>query len=121
MWEIAKPLIPPSRLRSQVGGTRDTPDEALFAAIVQVLADGCAGRRLPLCSGLSKPTARRRFPIWSRAGHSRPHAAVLGRLDEADLIDVTRFVLDTARFSANSQPHPVDRGNGVPGSTSCRT
>jgi len=115
-------LIPPSRVRSQVGRTRDTPDEALFAAIIQVMADGCAWRRLPLCFGLSKPTTHRRFPIWSRAGvRGRPHAAVLGRCDDADLIDVTRFVLDTARAGANSQPYPVDRGNRVPGFTSCRT
>ncbi|MFH9016728.1 IS5/IS1182 family transposase, partial [Streptomyces sp. NPDC017943] len=37
LWEIAKPLIPPSRVWPQGGGTQDTPDETLFAAIIYVL------------------------------------------------------------------------------------
>ncbi len=39
LWEIAKPLIPPSKVRPQGGGTQDTPDETLFA--------GAAVGRLP--------------------------------------------------------------------------
>lgn len=76
LWEIAKPLIPSSRGRPQGGGTQDTPDETLFAAIVYVLVNGCAWRQLPPCFGISKSTAHRRFLIWSRAG-------VWGRLHEA--------------------------------------
>lgn len=38
----AGPLIPPSQVRSQGGGTRDTPGGKLFAAIVCVLVGGCA-------------------------------------------------------------------------------
>ncbi|MFJ4766361.1 hypothetical protein ACIP40_23885, partial [Streptomyces diastaticus] len=37
LWEIAEPLIPPSKVRPQGGGTQDTPDETLFAAIIYVL------------------------------------------------------------------------------------
>ena len=37
LWEIAKPLIPPSmRVRPQGGGTQDTPDATLLAAIIYV-------------------------------------------------------------------------------------
>jgi transposase len=73
------------------------PDETLFAAIVYVLVSGCAWRALPPCFGISKSTAHRRFLIWSRAGvWGRLHEAVLHRLDDAGLIDVTRVVLDTA-------------------------
>lgn len=43
-WEIAKPLIPPLKVRPQGGGTQDTPDETLFAAIIYVLVSGCAWR-----------------------------------------------------------------------------
>ncbi|MFD5721567.1 transposase [Streptomyces sp. NPDC127036] len=46
LWEIAEPLIPPSRVRPQGGGTQDTPDETLFAAIIYVLVSGCAWRGL---------------------------------------------------------------------------
>ena len=112
LWEIAKPLIPPSRVRPQGGGTQDTPDETLFAAIVYVLVSGCAWRQLPPCFGVSKSTAHRRFLIWSRAGvWGRLHEAVLHRLDDTGLIDVTRVVLDTAHVRAKrgrthrSEPH----------------
>ncbi|MFG2638882.1 IS5 family transposase [Streptomyces sp. NPDC048362] len=120
MWEIAKPLIPPSRVRPQGGGTRDTPDGTLFAAIIYVLVSGCAWRQLPPCFGISKSTAHRRFLIWSRAGvWGRLHEAVLHRLDDVGLIDVTRVVLDTAHVRAkkggeHTGPSPVDRGK--PGS-----
>ncbi|MGK3111460.1 MULTISPECIES: IS5 family transposase [Streptomyces] len=120
LWEIARPLIPPSRVRPQGGGTQDTPDETLFAAIIYVLVSGCAWRQLPPCFGVSKSTAHRRFLIWSRAGvWGRLHEAVLHRLDDAGLIDVTRVVLDTAHVRAkkggeHTGPSPVDRGK--PGS-----
>ncbi|MFE5524007.1 IS5 family transposase [Streptomyces virginiae] len=55
-------------MRPQGGGTQDTPDETLFAAIIYVLVSGCAWRSLPPCFGISKSTAHRRFLIWSRAG-----------------------------------------------------
>ncbi|MGW4927321.1 IS5 family transposase [Streptomyces parvulus] len=120
LWEIAEPLIPLSKVRPQGGGTQDTPDETLFAAIIYVLVSGCAWRALPPCFGISKSTAHRRFLIWSRAGvWGRLHEAVLHRLDDAGLIDVTRVVLDTAHVrakkGANTQVRaPVDRGK--PGS-----
>jgi transposase len=62
-WEIAKPLIPPLKVRPQGGGTQDTPDETLFAATIYVLVSGCAWRALPPCFGISKSTAHRRFRL----------------------------------------------------------
>ncbi|MER5417636.1 transposase [Streptomyces virginiae] len=61
LWEIAEPLIPPSKVRAQGGGTPDTPDETLFAAIIYVLVSGCAWRALPPCIG------RRPKTSWTRA------------------------------------------------------
>lgn len=52
--EIAKPSIPPARVRPQGGGTPDTPDERLFAAGIYVLVSGCSWRQLPPCFGISK-------------------------------------------------------------------
>src|SRR6478735_2384648 len=108
LWEIAKPLLPPARVRPQGGGVASIDDEAVFAAIIYVLVSGCAWRALPPCFGTSKSTAHRRFLIWSRAGvRGRLHEAVLHRLDDVGLIDVTRAVLDTAhvraRRGANTQ------------------
>ncbi|HEX4813027.1 MAG TPA: transposase, partial [Nonomuraea sp.] len=77
LWEIVRPLLPPARVRPQGGGTRNTPDEAVFAAIIYVLVSGCAWRALPPCFGISKSTAHRRFLIWSRAGvWAKLHQAV---------------------------------------------
>ena len=79
LWEIAEPLIPPSKVRPQGGGTQDMPDETLFAAIIYVLVSGCAWRALPPCSGISKSTAHRRLLIWSRSGSVGPdHVGVSG-------------------------------------------
>lgn len=101
LWEIAKPLIPPSRVRPQGSGTQDMPDETLFAAIIYVLVSGCAWRALPPCFGVSKSTAHRRFLIWSRAGvWGRLHEEILHRLDDAGLLDLSRAVLDSARIRA---------------------
>lgn len=70
-------------------------------AIIYVLVSGCAWRALSPCFGISKSTAHRRCLIWSRAGvWGRPHEAVLHRLDDAGLIDVTHVVLGTAHARA---------------------
>jgi transposase len=127
LWEIAKPLIPPSKVRPQGGGTQDTPDEPLFAAIVYVLVSGCAWRALPPCFGISKSTAHRRFVIWSRAGvWGRLHEAVIDRIDECGLLDLSRVVLDSAHVrakkGANSQVRaPWTEVSPAPKCTSCPT
>lgn len=98
LWEIAEPLIPPSRVRPQGGGTQESPDEKLFAAIIYVLVSGCAWRALPPCFGTSKSTAHRRFLVWSRAGvWGRLHKEILHRLDHVGLLDLSLVVLDSAR------------------------
>ncbi|MGQ4731516.1 IS5 family transposase [Streptomyces sp. Ju416(a)] len=114
--EIAKPFIPQSRVRPQGGGTQDTPDETLFAAIVYALVRGCAWRALPPCFGISKSTAHCRFLIWPRAGvWGRLHDEILHRLDDAGMLDLSRAVLDSAHVRAKkggelTGPSPVDRG-----------
>lgn len=108
LWEIAKPMVPPSGVRPQGGRTQDTLDETLFAAIVYVLVSGCAWRHLPPCFGISESTAHRRFLIWSRAGvWGCLHEAVLHQLDDAGLIDVTRVVLETDHVRAEGGEQPL--------------
>ncbi len=78
-------------MRPQGGGTQDTSDETLFAAIIYVLVSGCAWRALPPCFGISKSTAHRRFLIWSRAGvWGRLYEKILHRLDDAGPLDLSR-------------------------------
>ncbi|MDT8912101.1 IS5 family transposase [Amycolatopsis sp. PS_44_ISF1] len=116
LWDLARPLLPAPRVRPQGGGVRNIEDEAVFAAIVYVLVSGCAWRALPPCFGASKSTVHRRFAIWARAGvWARLHRAVVSRMSEAGLIDLSRVVLDTAHVRAkkganNTGPSPVDRG-----------
>ncbi|WP_128092703.1 IS5 family transposase [Streptomyces afghaniensis] len=120
LWEIAKPLLPPARARPRGGGVANIDDEAVFAAIIYVLVSGCAWRALPPCFGASKSTVHRRFAIWSRAGvWERLHQKVLQLLDERNLVDLSRVVLDSAHVRAkvggeHTGPSPVDRGK--PGS-----
>ncbi len=93
-WEVAEPLIPPAGVRPQGGGSPDTPDEKLFAAIIYVMVSGCSWRALPPCFGMPKHGTHRRFLIWSRAGiRGRLHRAVLHRPDNAGLLDIARVVL----------------------------
>ncbi|WP_433435438.1 hypothetical protein [Nonomuraea sp. CA-141351] len=42
--EIARLLLPPTRVSPQDCGTQNTPDEAVYAAIVHVLVSGCVPR-----------------------------------------------------------------------------
>lgn len=82
-------------------GTQNAPDETVF---VHVLVSGCARRSLPPCFGVSKSTVHRRFLIWSRAGvWGRLHEAVLHRLDDVGLLDVSRVTLDTAHVRAKKR------------------
>jgi transposase len=41
---MARPLLPPARVRPQGGGVANIDDEAVFAAIIYVLVSGCAWR-----------------------------------------------------------------------------
>lgn len=97
LWELARPLLPPARVRPQGGAVANIDDEAVFAAIIYVLVSGCAWRALRRASGAPKSTVRRRFGIWSPAGvWGRLHQTVLQLLDGRDLVDLSRAVLDSA-------------------------
>ncbi|MFF1479083.1 IS5 family transposase [Streptomyces sp. NPDC058301] len=117
---MARPLLPPARVRPQGGGVANIDDEAVFAAIVYVLVSGCAWRALPPCFGASKSTVHRRFLLWSRAGvWGRLHQRVLQLLDEQGLVEL---VPCGPRLGSRPRekggelagPSPVDRGK--PGS-----
>ncbi|WP_435532539.1 transposase [Streptomyces viridosporus] len=103
---MTRPLIPEQRTRPQGGGTQNTPEETVFAAIVYVLVSGCAWRLLPLCFGISKSTVHRRFLIWPRAGvwgRQRPRR----RRAEADDGGIERDTTPTA--AVTSRPAPPRR------------
>ena len=127
LWELAKPLLPPSGVRPQGGGTQNIADEAVFAAIVYVLVSGCAWRALPPCFGAARSTVHRRFTIWARAGvFARLHREILERMRESGLLDLSRVLLDSAHIrakkGANTQVRAPWTGvNRVRRCTSCPT
>ncbi|MEU8952449.1 transposase [Streptomyces sp. NPDC048489] len=101
LWEVAKILLPPARVRPQGGGVANINDELLFAAITYVLVSNCPWRSVPKCFEVSKSTVHRRFTIWYRAGlwTCLYHEAVKCRLEQ-DVVDLARTLLDSARIRA---------------------
>ncbi|WP_338775919.1 IS5 family transposase [Streptomyces sp. DG1A-41] len=119
LWELARPLIPQERVRPQGGGTQNTPDETLFAAIIYVLVSGCAWRALPPCFGISKSTAHRRFMIWSRAGvwaGSTKRSCTNSTTQASSTSPASSWTPRTCALKGGEHtgPSPVDRGR--PGS-----
>jgi hypothetical protein len=56
--------------------------------------------------------------IWSRAGvWGRLHEAVVHRLDDADLVDVSRVVLDSAHVRAKKCPYGFGQAAVVGGAS----
>ncbi|CAM5474728.1 hypothetical protein SRIMM317S_06915 [Streptomyces rimosus subsp. rimosus] len=114
LWEVAEPLIPPAGMRPQGGGSPDTPDETLSAAIIHVMVSDCSCRALPPCFGMPKHGPHRRFLIWSRAGvRGHLHRAVLHRPDNAGPLDVARV------GRSESEPHAPTGGGTSTCSPEC--
>lgn len=67
LWDLAEPLLPSFAPRQRDGGTAPVDERAVFAAVVYVLASGCAWRHLPPVFGVSGATAHRRFTAWTEA------------------------------------------------------
>src|SRR5512142_1680401 len=84
LWELAQPLIPSQRVRSQGGGTRERDVRRVFAAVVCVLTTGCAWRHLPPVFGVSPATAHRRFVACTEVGlWRRLHLGRVSRVERA--------------------------------------
>ncbi|WP_405807242.1 transposase [Streptomyces sp. NBC_01187] len=120
LWEPARPLLPPTRVRRQGGGVANIDDGARCSPrSFMCWSAAVPWRALPPCFAASKPTVHRRFLICSRAGvWGRLHQKVLQLLDGRNLIDLSRAVPDSAHVRAKggelAGPSPVDRGK--PGS-----
>ncbi|WP_093687587.1 MULTISPECIES: transposase [unclassified Streptomyces] len=89
LWELAAPLVPRFTSRPQGGGAGPVEQRAVFAAMVYVLACGCAWRYLPPTFGVLSATAHRRFIASTEAGlWRRLHRAVLDGLGALGLAGV---------------------------------
>ncbi|MCC3761570.1 IS5 family transposase [Glycomyces sp. TRM65418] len=99
----------------------------MFAAIVFVLATGCAWWQLPPTFSVSHQTAHRRFTEWSEAAlWAKLHRAVLDRLGAAGEIDWSRAIVDGASPRAKKGDRRPVRTRSIAASqvrrsTSCPT
>jgi len=115
--------IPGFTARPQGGGTKPVDDRSVFTAIVFVLTSGCQWRLLPPSSGVTEPTAHRRFIDWTKAGlWRRTHRAVLDELGSQGLIDWSRAVFGRSvrpgdKGGTMTGRIPVDRGKAARRST----
>lgn len=115
LWKIIEPLLPPPKPRRfRYPGRKPVENRRAFTGILFVLKTGIPWEDLPQEMGCgSGMTCWRRLAEWNRAGvWTRLHEALLARLNEADGIDWSRAVVDSASLRAvggggknGSQPH----------------
>jgi transposase len=111
LWEIAEPLTPPSMVRPHGGGTPDTPDEALFDAVIHLLVSGCAWRVLR-DREVDHPQPVRDLVQGRRVGlAARSHPAPPGRRRPARPVPRRARLLPTSEPKGkHTGPSPVVRG-----------
>mgnify|MGYP003889335563 CR=1 FL=1 len=109
LWEIVKPLLPPEK----PAGTRGRPqvsNRQALQGILFVLKTGIPWEDLPQEMGCgSGMTCWRRIRDWHQAGvWAQLHKILLAKLHQADRIDWSRVVVDSASVRAVfGGPKPV--------------
>ena len=102
LWEIIEPLIPKKKRRFQYPARKPVPDREVLTGILFVLKTGIAWEDLPVEMGCgSGMTCWRRLRDWQKAGvWDRIHKVLLSRLRQAEQIDFSRAVVDSASVRA---------------------
>jgi len=101
LWEMIAPLLPPEAPKPK-GGHPRVPDRAVLTGILFVLRSGIPWEMLPQEMGCgSGMTCWRRLHEWQAAGvWQHLHRLLLDRLRQADQIDWSRAVVDSASVRA---------------------
>jgi transposase len=101
LWEVIKPLLPAEPPKPK-GGRPRLPDRVALTGILFVLRSGIPWEMLPQEMGCgSGMTCWRRLHEWQAAGvWERLHGLLLDRLQQADQIDWSRAVVDSASVRA---------------------
>lgn len=102
LWRIIEPLIPKKKRRFRYPGRKPVPDRAALTGILFVLKTGIAWEDLPQEMGCgSGMTCWRRLRDWQKAGvWDRIHQVLLSKLRQAEKIDFSRAVVDSASVRA---------------------
>jgi transposase len=110
LWGLFEPLIPKVERRYRFPGRKRIDDRKVLTGILFVLKTGIAWEQLPQELGCgSGMTCWRRLNEWQQAGvWQRLHELLLAKLREADRIDWSRVVVDSAQVPAVlGAPKPV--------------
>jgi transposase len=118
LWALIEPLLPrPKRRRFRYPGRKPLDHRSVLTGILFVLRTGIPWEYLPQEMGCgSGMTCWRRLRDWQKAGvWSRVHQLLLTQLRQADCLDWSRAVVDSAFVRAvgagkKTGPNPTDRG-----------
>ena len=101
LWKLIESLLPPEPPKPK-GGRPRLPDRVALTGILFVLRSGIPWEMLPQEMGCgSGMTCWRRLHEWQAAGvWEKLHRLLLDRLREADQIDWSRAVVDSASVRA---------------------
>ncbi len=102
LWGLIGPLIPKVQRRFRYPGRKRIDDRRVLTGILFVLKTGIAWEQLPQELGCgSGMTCWRRLDEWQQAGvWQRLHELLLAKLRQADRIDWSRVVVDSAHVPA---------------------
>jgi len=112
LWQIIEPLIPSKKQRFRYPGRKPLPNRVVLTGILFVLKTGIAWEDLPQEMGCgSGMTCWRRLRDWQKAGvWDKIHQVLLSKLRQADQIDFSRAVVDSASvravFGGPKRPKP---------------
>ena len=117
LWARIEPLIPqPKKRRKKYPGRKPLGDREVLTGIIFVLRTGIPWREMPAELGCgSGMTCLRRLKKWSRRGvFQKLYEVLLAELNNADKIDWSRALVDSATMKAPSGgektgPNPTDR------------
>jgi transposase len=102
LWEMVEPLIPRVQRRHRYPGRKRIDDRKVLTGILFVLKTGTPWELLPQELGCgSGMTCWRRLHEWQEQGvWQHLHEVLLAKLREAERIDWSRAVVDSAHLPA---------------------
>ena len=103
LWELIEPLLPPAKPRRfRYPGRKPVDNRKALTGILFVLRTGIGWEYLPQEMGCgSGMTCWRRLRDWQKAGiWDKIHRSLLNKLREAEKIDWSRAVVDSASVRA---------------------